>query len=306
MAAVDELFMVANPISGSGRGLEVAERLHNALRAAGYSVTLLFTPADAKQLAACFTRRDTRCGIVIGGDGTVRSVVAAMIAHGPMDALPPLLIVPMGTANLLGLHLGLRWSQRDLEQEVIAAVRKPRICRLDAATANGQPFLIVGGVGLDAAVVHELDRVRKGPIDKLSYLKPAFKALLRHEFPRLTVTVDGRVLGRGVRGMAFIGNIREYGTGFAVLPQARPDDGLLDVCLLPCSDVPQAIGMFMRACVGEHLQAEGVRYAKGRQIMIESDEPTPLQIDGEAAGFTPVRIELLPHRVPFVVGNAGG
>src|SRR5690554_4352288 len=194
MPAVDELFMVANPISGSGRGRDVATRLDAALRAAGYGVKLLFTPANAQQLADCFASRQTRCGIVIGGDGTVRSVVAAMLAHGPLESLPPLLIVPMGTANLLGVHLGLRWSKQDLEQQVIAAVRQRRIRWLDAATANDQPFLIVGGVGLDAAVVHELDRIRTGPIGKVSYIKPAVKALLRHGFPRLTVTVDGRVL----------------------------------------------------------------------------------------------------------------
>jgi diacylglycerol kinase family enzyme len=64
--------------------------------------------------------------------------------------------------------------------------------------------------------------------------------------------------------------------------------------------------MFLHAAAGELAEAEGVRYARGVSIRIDSPEPVPLQVDGEAAGFTPVRIDLLPTRVPFIVPELRG
>jgi len=98
-----------------------------------------------------------------------------------------------------------------------------------------------------------------------------------------------------------VGNVAEYGTGFAVLPHARPDDGLLDVCVMPCSSHGELIKLFLAAAAGEHLQQEGVVYAKGKHVLIDSPEKVPVQVDGEAAGTTPLEIDLLPLRVPFIV-----
>ncbi len=258
----------------------------------------------AEEIAADdFSRAaQARCAVVVGGDGTVRAVVARMIRDLPPEAIPPLLVVPLGTANLLGMHLGIRWNEANLDHLVLDAIRQRQVRTIDTASANGEPFLIVGGVGLDAAVVHELTRIRSGPIrGRHQYVLPAFRSLTQEPFKSLTVTVDGQVLVRQTRGMAFVGNIKEYGTGFPILPHATPDDGLLDVCVIPCQTLNRAIMVFLMAAAGDHLKAEQVRYAKGREIRIESDPPAPVQIDGDAAGFTPVHIRLLPLRVPFIV-----
>jgi diacylglycerol kinase family enzyme len=76
---------------------------------------------------------------------------------------------------------------------------------------------------------------------------------------------------------------------------------LLDVCVLPCRTPQQAVRHFLYAAAGEHLQQEGVVYTKGKEIRVTSSAPVPVQIDGEAAGHTPVDIKLMPIRVPFIV-----
>src|SRR5207248_2880051 len=107
---------------------------------------------------------------------------------------PPLLTVPMGTANLLGRHLGTLWPDRDLATRVAEAIGAMRTVRLDAATANDELFLLMAGIGLDAKIVHELDRLRSGPIDLTSYALPAALALGFYTYPALTVWVDGKKL----------------------------------------------------------------------------------------------------------------
>jgi YegS/Rv2252/BmrU family lipid kinase len=292
------VLIFANPIAGRGMGRAVAERLANRLARDKFDARLMFQRADDVPDDAL--PADTHAAIAIGGDGTVRGVARRLLAKFG-DDVPPLLVVPMGTANLLGRHLGTRWNPRDLPGRVSHAIQSLRTIRLDAASANGELFLLMAGVGLDAKVVHELDRIRSGPIDFTSYALPAALALGFYSYPPLTVTVNDRVIARDLPAVAFVGNIREYGTGFPILPHARPDDGLLDVCVLPCANRGEAVRQFLLAAAGEHLAAEGAVYTKGKRVRIESAERVPVQVDGEAAGHTPLEVELLPVRLPFVV-----
>ncbi len=157
---------------------------------------------------------------------------------------------------------------------------------------------------MTAQVVHELKRIRNGPITMLSYLLPAAVALRDYHFASLRVVVDGIELAAGVPGVAYVGNVREYGAGFPVLPFARADDGLLDICLLPCRTRRELFDVFLHAIVGRHVKMPGVLYVTGKSIQIETDVPAPVQLDGDAEGYTPLDINLLPVKVPFIVTSA--
>jgi diacylglycerol kinase family enzyme len=207
----------------------------------------------------------------------------------------------MGTANLMGKHLGVSWSDENIGEEVSEALELGNVRQLDVARTSGGIFLLMAGVGFDAWVVHELDRVRDGPIDFLNYIMPAVKAIAEYQFPTLQVMVDGKTVFEKAPALALVGNIREYGTGFAILPQARPDDQLLDVCVMPCASPRDLIKLALSAAAGEHVHQEGVVYVKGQRVRIESTTPVPVQVDGEPAGQTPVDIDLLPCRIPFIV-----
>ena len=104
-------------------------------------------------------------------------------------------------------------------------------------------------------------------------------------------------------GIVFVGNLPEYGTGFPVLLLARADDGVLDVCALPARSVPDLMVLFLQAAVGEHIRKDGVVYVKGRHVKVttSSGESVPVQIDGDPGGHTPLQIDLLPIRLPFIV-----
>ncbi len=290
------VLIFANPIAGLGRGQAMAKRLFERLVHGGFDAQIcLDAPSSIpdEQLRA-------DAAIAIGGDGTIRGVAARLHQASP-DQPVPMLIVPMGTANLLGRHLGIDWSPRTLPDQVAQALAQHRVVEIDAARANGELFLLMAGVGIDARIVHELDRIRRGPIDFTSYVLPAALALGFYSFPSLTVTVDGRKIAENRPAVAFVGNVKEYGTGFPILPLARPDDSLLDVCVLPCASRGDLVFHLMRAIAGEHHIAEGSIYTKGTKIRIESSEQVPVQIDGDAAGHTPVEIYLLPVRLPFIV-----
>ena len=293
------ILIFANPISGRGRGRKIAARLEQYLTHRGYAVSVFLQHPN--QISRTDLPADVTAAIVIGGDGTLRAVAGIFLNPPSVSPTPPFLIVPFGTANLMGKHLGISWSDAALESEVVSALKTGRVIHLDVARANGELMLLIAGIGLDAQVVHELTQRRRGSITHMSYALPLLRTLAAYAYPPLSVIVDDRIVFDSQPAIVFIGNVPEYGTGFSMLPNALPTDGLLDVCVLPCRSRSELIGHAMRAVVGEHLSGEGVIYARGRRILIDSQTPVPVQVDGESAGHTPLAIDLLTEQLGFIV-----
>jgi len=298
---MEKVLLFANPIAGRGQGRELGQKLCKRLALEGYDSELVLDRAENVD-AQVFDTQELRCIIIIGGDGTLRAVAGRMVDQCPVERWSPLLVVPMGTANLMGQHLGIHWDRRYVAEQVVAAVRRRRVVRVDAARANGRLFLLMAGVGMDAQIVHELDRVRRGPIHKGSYFWPAVRVVRGYEFAPIEVIADGQGVFGPRAGVAFVGNVSEYGTGFAMLPRARSDDGVLDVCALPCDNRAQMLRLFLYAAAGEHVAGEGAVYVKAKRVEIRSSGPVAVQVDGEAAGFTPVVMEMMQGKLRFVVG----
>lgn len=297
---MQDVLIFANPIAGRGRGERIAARIARRLTQADLRPRVIFERADSLDPAQ-FKNLDAHAAVVIGGDGTLRTVCDALVRILGPERIPPIVVVPMGTANLMGRHLDVDWRDRNIDTLVVKAILARRVVMLDVAQANDKLFLLMVGVGIDAHIVHTLDRVRDGPIDLTSYILPAALALQGYDYPVIEVFVDERLVFPMGPAMAFVGNVPEYGTGFPVLTQARSDDGLLDVCVLPVKSRQELVQLAMLALAGEHVEAEGVVYTKGTHIRINAPHAVPVQIDGDPAGYTPMAIDLLPFRLPFIV-----
>jgi diacylglycerol kinase (ATP) len=297
---VESVLMFANPIAGRGRGKRIAAVLRRRLAGDGYRVGAFLERPDQTPDVSLPLDPPPRAVIAVGGDGTLRGVAQRLLERYGPEALPPILVVPLGTANLMGKHLGVNWQDATLPQRVSDAIAQRRIVRLDAATANGKPFLLMAGIGIDAHIVHELDRSRSGPIDITSYALPAAVAFGSYSYAPVQVELDGKAAFTSAPAMVFVGNVPEYGTGFPILPLARADDGLLDVCVLPCRSRAELLQLFLLVASGDHVRAPGVVYRTATTVRVTSDLDIPVQVDGEAAGHTPVYIEMLPTRIPFV------
>lgn len=297
MGVSRRVLIFANPIAGRGKGAATARRLEGALRVSGFEPVCVFD----KPAGAVLPEGEVRAAISIGGDGTLRGVVARL-SPPRFPRTPPMLVVPTGTANLMGQNLGIDWTDADLERRVVATIAAGRTVMRDAASVNGELFLVVAGAGLDGQIIHELEKRRTGPITLLSYALPSALSVTAWRYPPITVEVDGRRVFGPAPGMAMAGNIKEHGIGFSFLAEAVPDDGKLDVLALPCKTLFEGMELLLAAAAGQLQHLEDVVYVHGKQCRVESaGEPLPLQADGEAAGFTPMEIGMLDFQVPFLV-----
>ncbi len=296
---MSRLLIFANPVSGRGRGIKILDRLLPTLSAAGYQVE---SHTDHPESLAPIDDVDSVYAmIVIGGDGTLRAVVERLKHLHPDAPLPPVLVIGLGTANLMQRHLGLRYRKSDLPQQVARLLQNRKTKQVDVATAGEHLFLLMASCGLDSSVVEQLARARTGPISKATYLPFIARSLTQYAFSPVTVTVDGQVVHRDAPAQVFVGNVAEYGTGFPVLDRASSFDQRLDVCVLPARSRVGLMRLMLLTMLGKHHGAPGVVYTTGRDVRIESAIPMPIQIDGESAGMTPTHIRLLDTPVGFIV-----
>jgi diacylglycerol kinase (ATP) len=284
--ALRKVLVLANPVAGRGRGERLARELEAHLSAAGCEVQSRLTGARGDALR--WTReRDSDVDIVVsvGGDGTLREVFA-----GLDGVSTPVAVAPLGTANVLSLDLRLPHEPR----EIAAMALRGRTQILDVARVNDTLSFLVTGVGLDAAVVAEVERARRGPITKLAYLGATLRALRDYRAPRLAVELDGRPV-EGPVGMLLASNIIHYGGSFRLSPDRRLDDGLFEVYLFRDAR-PFALGLAAARAALVGLPGGSCEMRRAKHVRVLSEPPAPYHVDGDRGGATPLELEVCGRR----------
>lgn len=243
-------------------------------------------PDDAREMARRGAREGYAAVVAAGGDGTLRTV-----AEGLVGTETPLGLLPMGTENVLARAMGI---PMDLEGACRHLVRTP-VRSMDVGDLGGRNFLCFAGVGFDAQVVEAVDLQVKETVGSLAYVAAALGAAWKHRDlePRVRLTVDGRTYEHDF-WLILVGNIPLYGGQLRLTPRACPRDGFLDVCVFLRADMPGTVRQWMGAAVGAHADLPEVAYYLGREILLETDPPIALQVDGDSAGQSPCRIRVVP------------
>lgn len=221
--------------------------------------------------------------IAAGGDGTVRYLAGAL-RH--VDR--PLGVIPLGTANDFARTLGLD-GDPVRAAEVIVEGRRTRI---DMGEANGFPYLNVASFGLSAEVTGQLDPEIKRVWGPLSYARKGIDVLTRRREFTVRVTVDGeRHRLRAIQ--VGVANGRFQGGGAAVHPEARIDDGTLDVYAVEQRPLLQLLLMALSVKARGHGLWRSVHFYRGRSVTVEADERHEVSVDGDLITATPLDCRVL-------------
>ncbi len=287
------ILIIANPIAGGGKGRDQATRLADTLHQRGHEAELFLTSAEGDARRRTRDHADLDLIVSVGGDGTLNEIINGLPEP---DALP-LAQLPMGTANIMARELHLPWAVSGLA----ALIDDPSYRRIDLGVLNGRRFLAVASCGIDAKVVHIIDRRRHGALGILGYPLPMLYAALWYRPATMQVTVDGQSCeGQQV----VISSIRNYAGFFSIADRAECDDGLLDVVVFPRAGVPR-MSLAMISALRKRVSKRGdVIYLTGRNIEVRCDSPVPVQVDGDAADTTPLEITTLRQAVRFLAPPA--
>lgn len=285
---------IYNPIAGRRDLSAFLKKLAQELKPRKYTLEITPTggPGDATRLAR-ETPDDTHAVMAVGGDGTCRDVATGLLGRDV-----PMIVAPAGNENILAKY----FKSKATIDSLVSTINEGNVTTYDVGTLNSKPFILLAGVGFDAEAVHRVTESRTGHISYLTYAKPLWQTFWQHRFPTIRVTLDDATVFEG-RGLAFVGVMPRYAIGLRLLANAQHDDGMLDVCVMPCSTRPQLIGLSLAALLGRHVRRKGVVYCKGTHVRIESlnGEKVPCQIDGDVADDLPIDCGVMPQAVRILI-----
>ncbi len=289
--------VVANPTAGRGKGARLIPKVDALLRSLGVSHTLRICEGadDPERLAKVAASDGTEIVAALGGDGQVGAC-----ANGLFGTESALAVIPAGTGNDFARHIGLD------RKDPLAAVRllsSPTFRAIDVVkvtTRERQRYYVnIGGAGFDSEVSEHANRVRRlrgAP----KYVYSTFVTLARFSPGDFVVRVDGKE--HAFRGMMLaVGNGTSYGGGMRVTPDARSDDGLLDVCVIQELPKWQFVKTFPKVFSGKHVEHRAVTMLRGREIEMTADRPFQVYADGEPVGRLPATFSVVPSALRVVV-----
>ncbi len=269
--------VIVNPISGThgrrGVGRQRAEQAAGLLSTHGMTPEVFVTErrGHAHELAVAARARGTRLVLAWGGDGTVNEVASALTFTDTV-----LGIVPAGSGNGLARELGI---PLDPAGAVAAAVRG-REWVIDAGELGGHLFFNVAGYGLDAGVAQQFSADAASPRGLGQYIRLAGRQLRAYRPYACTVSVDG-VATRTEAMLVAIANSRQYGNGAVVAPQARLDDGRLDVVVIGHRPAWVAVALAPLLFVGQLARAPRVTMTPATTVEITASGAMLYHVDGE-------------------------
>jgi len=265
--------VVANPVkTAEAHGLEDA--VGDAMREAGWEEPL-WVETTADDPGRTMTREAVRAGVDLvvacGGDGTVMAVADGVAGTGV-----PLAVVPAGTGNLLARNL-------DIPIDVPAAIETALTGtdrKVDLGHVEERRFAVMAGIGFDAAVMADAPEGLKRVLGWPAYIVSGLRHL-RDRRMSVTVRVDDGAPVVQLARTVLVGNVGRLQGGIPLIPDAAPDDGLLDIVVVAPRGLFDWLRLIVAVLLRRDLPDRRLERFRGRAVRVDTNRPQPRQLDGD-------------------------
>ncbi len=263
--------LIINPISGtrSKRGLE--DFVRSRLDESGMTLEIYNTAGPGDALAMARKAADDGYPLVIaaGGDGTVNET-----ASGLCTSRTALGIIPLGSGNGLARSLGI---PQDVKAALDIIINGKTLC-IDHGVADGHNFFCTFGVGFDARVSEEFShQKRRG---RVSYLKSVFREFLKYQPEAYAISAGGTVITEKAFLIA-VCNASQYGNNAYIAPNAKLDDGLLDVIVVHSGNPLKNVSVGVDLLTGKLDRNTLIDTFRIPQVTITRLHEGPAHVDGD-------------------------
>ncbi len=290
--------LIFNPRAGRGAAKEtLIDAVEERLTTAGMSMVRLPTErmGHAIELARNASEQGFDLAIAWGGDGTLNEVATGLV--GSETAMG---VLPGGTVNVFARELGIP-LKLSAALDVLAGARSLRI---PVGLANGRPFLLMAGVGLDGEVVYRLKAGLKSALGALAFWLDGFRLLASYPMAPLRI----RTAERELEGTALIaGKIRRYGPRYVITPDARLEEAQLDVVVFTGTHRRDYLRYLAGVVGGFHLSYEDIVHLKtdALDVDVPSGAPVRCQLDGEPFGGLPLELRVRDQALSVMLPPRG-
>ncbi|MCB9153285.1 MAG: diacylglycerol kinase family lipid kinase [Caldilineae bacterium] len=296
---MSKALVIFNPHAGRGRGAKRAESVVAALHAVDFEFDSVVseTRGHAIELAQRAAESGRELIVAAGGDGTLNEVVNGVMQARQHGVPARLGVMPIGSGNDFAGSLGITTDLRQAAE----ILKRDHVRRVDAGMVNGRYFANNVGMGLEAQVDIEAHKMTWVSGQAL-YLIAIFRAIRSFPHPVVQIERDGQQINDKSILMITAGNNRRIGGGFLVFPDAVPDDGLLDLCVVDAIPRREILRLLPKLPKGKHVGEPAVEMSRFTHLVVESESPLPVHADGEIlwTDARRVEIEVLPDRLDVV------
>jgi diacylglycerol kinase (ATP) len=280
-------FIIVNPVAGGRKTTSKLNKIIQALTHTGAGYIIFETRQDLhpEQIIQKYFNKELYSDImIIGGDGTINQV-----ANGITSPSVPLSIISAGTGNdtvrtLLGTL--------NLNKQINTALNGKESL-IDTGVCNNRVFTNGFGIGFDGKVVENMinnGKIFKGP---LAYFYTVFSLLAGFRESELSINIDGKKIVRKIFLMT-VAKGKSFGGGFLLNPDAKIQDGFLDVCIINKIPVYKRFFFLPLMKYGIHKSLKEVEFFKCRECKIEMNDKMVAHLDGEFIGNPPFNINIQP------------
>lgn len=295
-------FFLINAQAGNGRGGRVWRELEPVLAARGVRYRHAFTTSAAHAQACVrevLTAEPPQAIAVLGGDGTIHSVVPLLAASGVALA-----VIPAGSGNDTARGFGLpREPQAALE-----AMLAGRCVDIDLIDVSGELTLTALAIGFDAEIARTVNASRykkwcnRLGIGQLAYIIALLQLLFRFRPDQVTITCDNQPAQVFERTwLIAVANVTSYGGGMQICPQAKTNDGYLDICVVHGCNAWQLLYLFPKVLTGQHVKLPFVSMLRTRSLTIHTELPLLAYGDGEPGTVTPLHAKNRHHSLQLII-----
>ncbi|QTD41983.1 diacylglycerol kinase family protein [Sporosarcina sp. Te-1] len=261
---------------------------------------LVSESADATSLFLHQQLKDSSCSavVIIGGDGTLHSVLQVIVPYHI-----PIAFLPAGSGNDTARNLGITDDPQLFVERLLLHDEQ----QLDVLLVNGKYGLTVAGFGLDASIGERAESARyksyfnKIGIGRITYTVAALFDVISFRPFKSKFILDGVAYDFPVTWLISCGNMRWYGGGLEICPEADPTNAQLNLTVLhSAARLRILFSLFPALLRGGTIIAKEVRYATGRSVRLEANRILPLVVDGEIYRESTVDIQIIPSELRFL------
>lgn len=287
--------IIFNPLAGRGKAPETARKAKKHLKANGWEVCSIIASHYAGHIENVLAQEwasKVELIVLVGGDGTLRELVAGLWRS---ELKVNIGFIPMGNANVVARELSIPLSRKAAIKLLTSnTTSKVDICILKQESQNDIVFLAMLEIGYGAKVAQFVDQLRNGSLKllyrlwgDLVYVIAGFLALRNsgeNTFTAIvkTDTVDIKLASTH----CIIANMKTYAKGWSLTPEAKYDDGLLDVAISKKSNTLTILKTFFAAAQKRKLSAPIMSYLRTSQIFISGQPTLFAQVDGDPIAFS--------------------
>ena len=290
-----KILLLYNPFAGGKRGKKLLPQVKSSLKKNNIDFDLKIT--EYPQHGIKIVRESDFAGydgiVASGGDGTLFDLINGYYQNQSKKRIP-VGVIPTGTGNAFARELDIG---SDSWQEAIEIIGLNKTKKVDAGHfRTGEQdyyYLNILGLGFVADVVATAQKLKF--LGNISYTFGVFYRMSLLNTHQLTIEIDGNKIEQE-NIFVEISNTR-YTSNFLMSPNAKIDDGLLDVTLLRKTTRRKLLKSFPKMFTGEHIFLDEVDTFQAKKISVKTDTPKVLTPDGELLGHTPVEVECLHHGI---------